>query len=71
MSVPRIDTYNEPGGFKRRSTFGFNRTWTENIAFPRAFTEVLRLDDEESWARKLYDEYGMHNKKGVEGDIPG
>lgn len=66
---PRNDT-SEAFGFSRKSTFG--RTWTENIAFPRAFTAALGIDmdNEDAWTRRLMDEYGENLKKGVEGDVP-
>ncbi len=69
---PRQDTA-EGSGFARKSTFGFGRQWTENIAFPRAFTQALGLDtdNEDAWTRRLMSEYGNNLKKGVEGDIPG
>ena len=68
QKIPRQDTNNE--GFTRKSTFA--RTWTENLAFPRAFTQAIGIDmdNEDAWARKLMDEYGNNLKKGVEGDIP-
>lgn len=56
--------------FTRKSTFA--RTWTENFAFPRAFSQAVGLDfdAEDAWTRRLLEEYGRHQKEQV-GDMPG
>ena len=52
----------------------FARSWTDTLAFPRAFTEVafslIDFESEEAWTKRLLDEYHEVFKDGPEGDIP-
>lgn len=54
------------------SSPAFARSWTDTLAFPRAFTNMSLIDfeSEEAWTRRLIEEYAEVAKEGPEGDIP-
>lgn len=67
-----IDNTGEPQ--ERTRVAAFSRTWTDTLAFPRAFTEsalnMIDFESEEALLRKLIEDCKDVATKGPEGDVP-
>lgn len=55
------------GNYDRRTTFSRLETLSRRFTFERSLTNVIGLDSEEAWTRKLIEDYVAVAEKGVEG----